>query len=32
VATHISDLEVGDGVVETSVGDGLPVRIRVVRR
>ena len=32
VATHSSDLEVGDGVVETSVGDGLPVRIRVVRR
>ena len=32
VATHVDDLVAGDGVVETTVGDGLPVRIKVVKR
>ena len=32
VATHVEDLALGDGVVETSVGDGLPVRIKVAKR
>jgi isoleucyl-tRNA synthetase len=31
VATHVEDLPLGDGVVQTNVGDGLPVRIQVVR-
>jgi isoleucyl-tRNA synthetase len=32
VATHVEDLALGDGVVETSVGDALPVRIKVAKR
>ena len=32
VATHVDDLVAGDGVVEATVGDGLTVRIKVVKR
>ena len=32
VLTHVEDLTVTAGTVETTVGDGIPVRIEVVRR
>ncbi|MFZ1285930.1 MAG: isoleucine--tRNA ligase [Candidatus Phosphoribacter sp.] len=32
VATHIEDLELVVGTVETTVGDGLPVRVKVTKR
>ena len=32
VGTHVDDLVAGDGVVEATVGDGLTVRIKVVKR
>lgn len=31
VATHVEDLPDGDGAVHATVGDGIPVRLRVER-
>ena len=31
VCTHVEDLDLGDGVVQTTVGDGVPVRLRVAK-